>query len=150
MHYLETKKQILTLKLKLVDLQLEKEKLMKQQYYERVADCREEERKFKLELDAVKALLRKMLDELQIESSTAEETYRILNLLSEFNHDETENTFASIRQSFLYRLQETHENLWNERKHLQKQFNSEQVRVNTEQLRIFGNLLLQWSRMNQD
>jgi len=120
MIYLETKKQILELKLALVNLQMEKNLIIKEQQYEKAADCRDQERTLKEELDDLKVRLNHKLEGLKLTPGTLEETYLLMNLLSEFNHDETQKTFASIRNSFMERLKTEYEELWNERKKLQR------------------------------
>jgi hypothetical protein len=62
------------------------------------------------------------LEKLKIAPVSVEETYSLLNLLSEFNHDETHKTFASIRMAFMERLKLEYEELWNEWKRLQREF----------------------------
>ncbi len=46
MKYLETKKRILELKLKLVTVELEKQVIIRQQQYEKEADIRDQEREW--------------------------------------------------------------------------------------------------------
>jgi hypothetical protein len=122
MKYLETKKRILELKLKLVTVELEKQVLIRQQQYEKAADIRDQERELKDELDEVKEDLLQKLEEQKIAPASMEVTYHLLQLLSEFNHDETQKTFATIRNSIMERLKLEYEELWNERKKLQREF----------------------------
>ena len=144
MNYLETKKQILELKLALVKVQLERKVLIKEQQYEKAAENRDQERAVKEKLDEVKEHLMKELEELKIAPASLEETYCLLNLLSEFNHDETQKTFATIRNSFMERLKMEYEELWNERRKLYGEFRLKEANQLHDQILEIGRFLVEF------
>ncbi|MFN5031682.1 MAG: UvrB/UvrC motif-containing protein [Flavobacteriia bacterium] len=144
MEYLETKKRILELKLKLVTVELEKQVIIRQQQYEKAADFRDQERELKDELDEVKEDLLQKLEEQKIAPASMEETYHLLHLLSEFNHDETQKTFATIRNSFMERLKLEYEELWNERKKLLREFCSADAHHLVDEIMEIGRFLVRY------
>jgi ferredoxin-NADP reductase len=122
MNYLETKKQILELKLKLVQLKIEKDEIIRRQLYEKAADHRELERKAITELEVIKDELLAKLHDLKKEYPELQKTHDLLDLLLEFNQDEMRQTYSSIKQEFMQHLRAQYEELWNERKQLHKEF----------------------------
>jgi hypothetical protein len=144
MDHLQIKKQILELKLALVHIQLEKNLIIKQQQYEKAADLRDQERGTMEQLERLKELILKELGLLKLAPSSLEETHHVLQLLSEFNHDETEKTYMSIRNSFLEGLKMEYEELWNERKRLQREFRMKEAHQLHTQLMEIGSFLVKW------
>lgn len=144
MDYLQMNKQILELKLVLVHIQLEKNFIIKQQQYEKAADLRDRERGTMEQLEKLKELLFKELSLLKLAPSSLEETHHVLQLLSEFNHDETKKTYVSIRNGFLERMKMEYEELWNERKRLQREFRMTEAHQLHAQLMEIGSFLVKW------
>ena len=144
MKSLETKQEILELKLSLVKVQMERRVLIKEQQYEKAADNRDQEQVVKEKLDEIKARLLQELEKLKIAPASLEETYSLLNLLSEFNHDETHKTFASIRMAFMERLKLEYEELWNDRKRLHRELKLTEAHQLHDQILEIGRYLVKY------
>ena len=122
MDYLETKKRILELKLAIVTIQIEKNEIIRLQQYEQACELRQKERELISALEEKKEEVLLQLKSFKTISSTMEETHLMLNLLLEFNQDEMNRTYSSIKLAFIDRMKSEYEELWNERRQHMREY----------------------------
>jgi hypothetical protein len=144
MDYLNTKKQILELKLEHVKLLMEKNEMFRSQQYEAAAQARDRERKLLSELAIIRLTVLKRLEEMKVVSSNLEEIQTVMDLLIEFNQDKGELTYTELKQQFIERMKAEYEQLWNERRQLQQEFRFSDAREIQNQLIEFGHFLMRY------
>ncbi len=67
-----------------------------------------------------------------------------MGLLLEFNHDEGKSTYTQLKQQFIERMKAEYEQLWNERRRLQKEFRFSDAREVENQLIEFGHFIMRY------
>lgn len=146
MKYLEIKKQILELKLAIVNIQLEKNEIIRQQRYKQACELRQKERELIRELDEKKDEVLQQLEAFKTIFSSMEEMHLLLNILLEFNQDEMIQTYSSIKKEFIERMKSEYEELWNERRQLMQEYRFTEAYKLQTQLIAIGEFLVKNSR----
>jgi hypothetical protein len=144
MDYLNTKKQILELKLEHVKLLMEKNEMFRSQQYEAAAQARDRERKIVSELEILRLTLLQRLEELKVMPPNLEEIQTVMDLLLEFNQDKGELTNTELKRQFIERMKAEYEQLWNERRRLQQEFRFSDAREIQNQLIEFGHFIMRY------
>jgi len=144
MDYLNTKKQILELKLEHVKLLMEKNEIIRRQQYEAAAEVRDRERKLLSELEMLRLMLLKRLEEVKLMSSNLEEIQTVMDLLLEFYQDKGEKTYTELKRQFIERMKAECEQLWNERRQLQQEFRFSDAQEVQVQIIAFGQFLMRY------
>ena len=145
MNLLETKEEILRLKLELVSIQIEKSEAIQQQDYLRAVDLREKENQVTEALKIQKNELETYLNSLEPEPSNLEEINSILNVLFEFNKEVERQSYVTFKTLFLERLSQEYQELMINRKELQKQFLFKEANELHKQIIDIGDFLMKYS-----
>jgi hypothetical protein len=148
MNYLLIKKQILEMKLELTNLQLEKHEIMRQQHYEKAAEIRDREYQLNGTLDTQRNELIIKIRALEATAYPLEEMHTLISLLSEFNQAELIEHYTSIKNSFMDRLKTEYEQLWIDRRVLQKEARFKEANIMHEQLIEIGKFLVKYGKNN--
>jgi hypothetical protein len=145
MNLLETKQEILRLKLELVTIQIDKSDAIQQQDYLKATDLREKEYQVTEALKSQKNELKTYLNSLDPDLSNFEEINSILNVLFEFNKEEERQSYVTFKTLFLERLSQEYQELMINRKELQKQFLFKEANELHKQIMEIGDFLMKHS-----
>ena len=145
MNLLETKQEILRLKLELVSIQIEKSEAIQQQDYLKAVDLREKENLVTEALKSQKNELDTYLNSLVTDTSNLEEINSILNLLFEFNKEDERQSYVTFKTLFLERLSQEYQDMMINRKELQQQFLFKEANELHKQIIDIGDFLMKYS-----
>ena len=136
------------MKLELTNLQLEKHEIMRQQHYEKAAEIRDREYQLNGTLDTQRNELIIKIRVLEATAYPLEEMHTLISLLSEFNQAELIVNYTSIKNSFMDRLKTEYNQLWIDRKVLQKEARFKEANIIHEQLIEIGKFLVKYGKNN--
>ena len=145
MDLLETKQEILSLKLELVSLQIEKSEKIQQQDYQQATELRDKEHQVTEALKSRKNELETYLNSFDPDLSNVEEINSILNVLFEFNKEDERQSYVTFKTLFLERLSQEYQDMMINRKELQQQFLFKEANELHKQIIDIGDFLMKYS-----